>query len=112
MEYFDLKKKEQEILRKETMKQNGDDAVLVVAGYRPTMAGLSPAQQSFPTPSPFSFSAASSGLSSRPAFSVGSLLLRFIALLLSFTSAVSLASSSAEKKHQYYPNFTIYSELV
>ncbi|XP_057994800.1 CASP-like protein 4A4 [Hevea brasiliensis] len=93
------------------MKQEGE--VLVVA-CRP-VAGVSPvsansiAQRPFPTPSPFSLSDASTWWSSRPSIHYSNLLLRFLTLVFSFVSALSLAASSSKKNGQL---FTGYSELV
>lgn len=56
------------------------------------------AQQPFPTPSPFSISTASAGWSSRPLIYLCALLLRFLAFLFSFVSALSLVITSPKKK--------------
>ncbi|KAE8683834.1 CASP-like protein [Hibiscus syriacus] len=70
-------------------------------------------QQPFPTPSPFSFSVASTGWSSRSSIHHHStLLLRFSVLLFSFISALILAAPSTKKKHQPSPSFTEYPELI
>uniref|UniRef100_A0A2C9WAD4 CASP-like protein n=1 Tax=Manihot esculenta TaxID=3983 RepID=A0A2C9WAD4_MANES len=96
------------------MKQEGE--VLVVA-CRP-MAGMSPVsvnsltQRPFPTPSPFTFSVASTRWSSRPSIHYSNLVLRFLALIFSFVSALSLAASSPKKKGQLPSSFTGYSELM
>lgn len=98
----------------QTMKQEGE--VLVVA-CRP-MAGISPVsvnsltQRPFPTPSPFTFSVASTRWSSRPSIHYSNLVLRFLALIFSFVSALSLAASSPKKKGQLPSSFTGYSELM
>ncbi|EEF51132.1 CASP-like protein 4A4 [Ricinus communis] len=98
------------------MKQEGE---MLVVACRP-MAGVSPvsisanslAQRPFPTPSPFSISVVSSRWSSRPSVHRTSLVLRFLALLFSFVSAVSLAAPSPKKNGQPPSSFTKYSELM
>ncbi|XP_042021793.1 CASP-like protein 4A4 isoform X2 [Salvia splendens] len=68
------------------------------------VAGYLPAQPPLPTPSPFSFSVASTRWSSRPPVQTASLLLRFLALLFSFGSAFSLvALPSTNSKLKKYP---------
>ncbi|XP_047965904.1 CASP-like protein 4A4 [Salvia hispanica] len=68
------------------------------------VAGYSPAQPPLPTPSPFSFSVASTRWSSRPPVQTASLLLRFLALLFSFGSAFALvALPSTNSKLKKYP---------
>ncbi|XVF13181.1 hypothetical protein REPUB_Repub08aG0186000 [Reevesia pubescens] len=82
------------------------------------MAGVSPVttnsqtQQPFPTPSPFSFSGTSTRWTSRPSIHHSNLFLRFLVLLFSFISALTLASPSTKKKHQRSPSFTEYPELI
>ncbi|XP_050227394.1 CASP-like protein 4A4 [Mercurialis annua] len=104
------------------MKQQGDvvvGACRLVSGVLP-MAAVSPsavsansqAQRPFPTPSPFSFSVASTSWSSRLSIHRTSLILRFLALMFSFVSAVSLAAPSSEKKGQLPSSFAGYSELM
>ncbi|KAJ0105991.1 hypothetical protein Patl1_18710 [Pistacia atlantica] len=94
------------------MKEDSD--VLAIA-CRP-MANVSPvtasslAHQPFPTPSPFSFSVASTGWSSRPSIHYTNLGLRFSVLLFSFVSAISLAIPS--KKKNQPSSFTAYPELM
>ncbi|OWM72003.1 hypothetical protein CDL15_Pgr017886 [Punica granatum] len=63
------------------------------------MAGVSPGSfaQQLPTPSPFSFSVASTRWSSRPPIHLSGLYLRFLALVLSFVSALSLANPPKSK---------------
>ncbi|KAK6935348.1 Casparian strip membrane protein domain [Dillenia turbinata] len=70
----------------------------------PSVVPYSPAQP-FPTPSPFSFSVASTRWSSRPSIYSFILILRFLALLFSFVSALSLVAKEPS-------NFSNYSELV
>ncbi|PKI65319.1 hypothetical protein CRG98_014283 [Punica granatum] len=64
-----------------------------------SMAGVSPGSfaQQLPTPSPFSFSVASTRWSSRPPIHLSGLYLRFLALVLSFVSALSLANPPKSK---------------
>ncbi|KAK8658129.1 hypothetical protein V6N13_036341 [Hibiscus sabdariffa] len=70
-------------------------------------------QQPFPTPSPFSFSVASTRWSSRSSVHHSNLLLRFLVLIFSFISALTLvAPASTKKKHQPSPSFTEYPELI
>ncbi|KDP25482.1 hypothetical protein JCGZ_20638 [Jatropha curcas] len=90
------------------MKQGEE---LVFAGR--TMVGVSESplsvnslsQRPFPTPSPFSFSIASTRWSSRPSIHLSGLVLRFLALLFSFVSALSLAFPPSKKNGQFadYP---------
>ncbi|GMN32264.1 hypothetical protein TIFTF001_003592 [Ficus carica] len=72
------------------------------------------AQQPFPTPSPFSISIASTGWSSRPSIHLCDLLLRFLAFLFSFVSALSLVIISPKKKDKASPgsSFGDYTELL
>ncbi|XP_057775749.1 CASP-like protein 4A4 isoform X2 [Salvia miltiorrhiza] len=69
----------------------------------PVAAAYSPAQPPLPTPSPFSFSVASTRWSSRPPVQTASILLRFLSLIFSFGSAfalVALPSTNTKlKKH-------------
>ncbi|KAJ8766130.1 hypothetical protein K2173_021647 [Erythroxylum novogranatense] len=91
------------------MKQEGEVVVLAcrsMAGVLQSTNSIS--QHSFPTPSPFSFSVASQ----RPSIKVCSLLLRFLALLLSFTSAVSLAAPSTKQLALEPSTFNQYSQLM
>ncbi|KAH7549464.1 hypothetical protein ACOSP7_025730 [Xanthoceras sorbifolium] len=79
------------------------------------MAGVSPlaasslAQQ---TPSPFSFSVASTRWSFRPPIHLANIFLRFFALVFSFVSALSLADLSPNKKSQPSISFTDYPEFM
>lgn len=78
------------------------------------MSGVPPPpQQAFPTPSPFSFSAASTGRSLRPSISHLNILLRFLGLLFSFACALSLAAPRKKynKTHQI-SSFTDCEELL
>ncbi|KAK2664637.1 hypothetical protein Ddye_003211 [Dipteronia dyeriana] len=80
------------------------------------MAGVSPAAASNlaqQTPSPFSFSVASTRWSSRPSIHLSNVFLRFLALVFSFVSALSLAAVSPNKETQFtdYPEF-IYCFIV
>ncbi|EXC34098.1 hypothetical protein L484_010555 [Morus notabilis] len=73
------------------------------------------AQQPFPTPSPFSISAASAGSSSRPLIHLCGVLLRFLAFLFSFVSALSLVITSPKKKDKAASvgsSFSDHSELL
>ncbi|KAH8521980.1 hypothetical protein POPTR_001G102600v4 [Populus trichocarpa] len=96
------------------MKQEGE---MFVVACRP-MAGVSPvsansqSQQPFPTPSPFSFSDAPARLSTRPPIYLSNLILRFLALVFSFVSALSLAASSSKKDSPRPSSFADYSELL
>ncbi|KAH6831027.1 hypothetical protein C2S53_006793 [Perilla frutescens var. hirtella] len=68
------------------------------------VAAYSPAQPPLPTPSPFSFSVASTRWSSRPPIQTASLFLRGLSLVLSFGSALSLvALPSTNTKLKRYP---------
>ncbi|KAK1586389.1 hypothetical protein Q3G72_002104 [Acer saccharum] len=74
------------------------------------MAGVSPVAASYlpqQTPSPFSFSVASTSWSSRPSIHLSNIFLRFLALVFSFVSALSLATVSPNKKTKFtdYPEF-------
>ncbi|KAK4435288.1 CASP-like protein 4A4 [Sesamum alatum] len=63
------------------------------------------AQPPPPTPSPFSFSVASTRWSTRPPTQTASLSLRFLALILSFAAALSLAAiSPTTTKHKKHSN--------
>ncbi|KAI8546368.1 hypothetical protein RHMOL_Rhmol07G0111700 [Rhododendron molle] len=70
-----------------------------MSGILPTSAthSPSPAQPPLATPSPFSFSVASTRWSSRPSIYISSLFLRFLALIFSFASALALAAPSPKK---------------
>ncbi|XVF10651.1 hypothetical protein REPUB_Repub07fG0200800 [Reevesia pubescens] len=83
-------------------------ACRIMAGVSP-MAANSETQQPFPTPSPFSFSGTSTRWSSRPSTN---LWLRFLVLLFSFISALTLAAPSTKKKDQRSPSFAEYPELI
>ncbi|KAK6274777.1 hypothetical protein POUND7_004486 [Theobroma cacao] len=87
-------------------------ACRIMAGVSPVAAANSQTQHPFPTPSPFSFSATSSRWSSRPSIDHTTLFLRFLLLLFSFISALSLAAPSTKKKDQRSPSFTEYPELI
>ncbi|XAR55046.1 hypothetical protein NMG60_11030422 [Bertholletia excelsa] len=77
-----------------------EEGVVVNACAPPLMAAQaqSPALQPLPTPSPFSFSVASTRWSSRPSAFISILFLRFLALLFSFGAALSLAVAPSPKK--------------
>ncbi|XP_058222447.1 CASP-like protein 4A4 isoform X2 [Rhododendron vialii] len=83
------------------MKELGGGMVAIacgsMAGILPTSATHSPAPPLLATPSPFSFSVASTRWSSRPSIYISSLFLRFLALIFSFASALALAAPSAKK---------------
>ncbi|CAL1375399.1 unnamed protein product [Linum trigynum] len=90
-------------------------------GSRPAMAArFSPnsvTQQPspFPTPSPFSVPPSTRWSSAGPPIHLSVLVLRFLALLFSFISAVALASPSATKAHDHHhlhQNLPLNSELV
>ncbi|XP_021300620.1 LOW QUALITY PROTEIN: CASP-like protein 4A4 [Herrania umbratica] len=87
-------------------------ACRIMAGVSPVAAADSQTQHPFPTPSPFSFSGTSSRWSSRPPIDHSTLFLRFLLLLFSFISALSLAAPSTKKKGQRPPSFTQYPELI
>lgn len=72
------------------------------ASLSPVM-GYAPAQPPLPTPSPFTFSVASTRLSSRHPLQTATLFLRFLSVLLSFGSALSLAAQSSTTKLDKYP---------
>ncbi|KAB5573559.1 hypothetical protein DKX38_000753 [Salix brachista] len=97
------------------MKQEGE---MFVVSCRPPMAGVSlvsassQSQPPFPTPSPFSFSVASTRLSTRPPIYHSNLILRFLALVFSFISALSLAASSSKKNSPRSSSFADHSELL
>ncbi|KAK9276469.1 hypothetical protein L1049_006002 [Liquidambar formosana] len=83
-----------------------------MAGVSPT-AAYSPAQLQPTTPSPFSFSVASTRWSSRHSIDISSLLLRFLSLLFSFVSALSLAAPSpSKKKGEESTSFSKHPELM
>ncbi|MBA0657104.1 hypothetical protein Goklo_009412 [Gossypium klotzschianum] len=102
----------------EPVKDEREQHVLAI-GFR-IMPGVSPVasisqsqHQSFPTPSPFSFSVASTRWSSRPLIHRHFyLFLRFSVLLFSFISALTLVTPSTNNKHHPSPSFTDYSELI
>ncbi|CAK9170459.1 unnamed protein product [Ilex paraguariensis] len=76
------------------------------------MSAYSPAQPSLPTPSPFSFSVASTRWSSRPSIHLSNLLLRSLTLLFSFVSALSLAAPSPNKNEgKLHHGFLAYTEF-
>ncbi|XP_065858211.1 CASP-like protein 4A4 [Euphorbia lathyris] len=90
------------------------DQKLVVASSTPM---ASSAQSPYPTPSPFSFSVTSSRWSSRPPIDRTTLVLRSFAFLLSFLSAVLLASSASSNKNHHHQdhlpyNFTRCTKLM
>ncbi|XP_031098327.1 CASP-like protein 4A4 [Ipomoea triloba] len=78
----------------------------------------SPAQPLFqtPTPSPYSFSVASTRLATRPPEHLFNLLLRSLAVLLSFVAAISLAAPSSRRGKGteifYYHTELLYSFVV
>ncbi|OIT37135.1 PREDICTED: CASP-like protein 4A4 isoform X2 [Nicotiana attenuata] len=73
----------------------------MVSDASPSSTPRSPATQPpLPTPSPYSFSVASTRLSSRPSIHTYDLTLRSLALLFSFISALSLAAQEGTKKKQ------------
>lgn len=107
---------------KEGVKEERD---VILIACRGAMAGVSPVsasaasplaqQHQFPSPSPFSFSVASTRpprLSSRFSVRGLSLSLRFLGLLFSFASALSLAAPTPGKKSQNSSSFAKYSELL
>ncbi|KAL5551781.1 hypothetical protein UlMin_001957 [Ulmus minor] len=70
-------------------------------------------QPIFPTPSPFSISVASTTLTSRPSIHTYTLILRFLAFLFSFVSALSLAITSPNNKnHQSSSRFSHYPDFL
>lgn len=71
----------------------------MVSDASPSLTPRSPAiQPPLPTPSPYSFSVASTRLSSRPSIHTYDLILRSLALLFSFISALSLAAQEGTKR--------------
>ncbi|XWS48954.1 hypothetical protein CRYUN_Cryun13aG0121700 [Craigia yunnanensis] len=87
-------------------------ACRTTAGVSPVAAANSQTQHPFPTPSPFSFSGTSTRWSSRPSIDHSILFLRFLVLLFSFISALTLSAPSTKKKDQRSPSFTEYPELI
>ncbi|XP_056174262.1 CASP-like protein 4A4 [Syzygium oleosum] len=79
----------------------------------PTMDGTSPATfaQHLPTPSPFSFEVASNRWSAAPSIQLSSLFLRFMALILSFISALAL-TTPPKKRGQSASSFSQHPELM
>ncbi|KAE9459515.1 hypothetical protein C3L33_08571, partial [Rhododendron williamsianum] len=75
----------------------GSDCLWINGRVLPTSATHSPAPPPLATPSPFSFSVASTRWSSRPSIYISSLFLRFLALIFSFASALALAVPSPKK---------------
>lgn len=105
---------------KEPVKEDREEQHVVAIACR-IMAGVSPiaatsvnsqSQPPFPTPSPFSFSGTSTRWSSRPSVHHSNLGLRFLVLIFSFISALTLAAPSTNKKHQPSLTFTEYPELI
>ncbi|XP_015896230.3 CASP-like protein 4A4 isoform X2 [Ziziphus jujuba] len=79
----------------------------------PVASSNNSTQTPFPTPSPFSISVASSGWNSRPTISYWDLFLRFVGLLFSFSSALSLVIiSSPKKKHEGPSSFAESPQLL
>ncbi|XP_016450203.1 CASP-like protein 4A4 [Nicotiana tabacum] len=71
----------------------------MVSDASPSSTPRSPATQPpLPTPSPYSFSVASTRLSSRPSIHTYDLTLRSLSLLFSFISALSLAAPEGTKR--------------
>nr|DAD18832.1 TPA_asm: hypothetical protein HUJ06_020295 [Nelumbo nucifera] len=79
-------KEKQEKQRRLSVEQSA------MAGVSPAVYFPSPGQPQFQTPSPFEYSIASTTWSSRHSFQVPTLVLRSLALLFSFVSALSLAA--------------------
>ncbi|KAI6702161.1 hypothetical protein NL676_011297 [Syzygium grande] len=79
----------------------------------PTMDGTSPANfaQHLPTPSPFSFEVTSNRWSAVPSIQLSSLFLRFMALILSFISALAL-TTLPKKRGQSPSSFSQHHELM
>lgn len=79
----------------------------------PSMAGTSPAAfaQHLPTPSPFAFSVTSTRWSAAPPIELSCLFLRFMALLLSFVSALVL-TTPPKKRGQSPSSFGQLPELM
>ncbi|KAE8710862.1 CASP-like protein [Hibiscus syriacus] len=99
---------------KEAVKEEGEHvlsiACRIMAGISPVSVTNSQTHQPFPTPSPFSFSGASTRRSYRPTLHHSNLFLRFLVLLFSFISALALASPS--KNGQRSASFSEYPELI
>ncbi|XVF51533.1 hypothetical protein PTKIN_Ptkin04bG0192400 [Pterospermum kingtungense] len=89
-------------------------ACRVMSGVSPMAAAAnSQTQPPFPTPSPFSFSGTSTRWSSRPSIlNHSNLFLRFLVLVFSFISALTLAAPSSKNKDQRSISFTQYPELI
>ncbi|XP_022759866.1 CASP-like protein 4A4 [Durio zibethinus] len=101
---------------KEPVKEEREHVLAIACGI---MSGVSPGaansqtqRQQFPTPSPFSFSVTSTSWSARPSIHHSNLFLRFLVLLFSFISALTLVAPSTKKKDQQSPSFTQYPELI
>ncbi|KAE8732302.1 putative UDP-glucose 4-epimerase [Hibiscus syriacus] len=82
---------------KEAVKEEREQALAIacriMAGISPVSGTNSQAHQPFTTPSPFSFSGASTRPSYRPSLHQSNLYLRFLVLLFSFILANDLLAS-------------------
>ncbi|KAH7863557.1 hypothetical protein Vadar_019106 [Vaccinium darrowii] len=99
------------------MKELGGGVVVIACGSMADVTQLttthSPAQPPLATPSPFSFSVASTRWSPRPSIYISTLFLRFLALLFSFASALALAAPSPKKTEgKEDSSFSEYPELL
>ncbi|KAK5813280.1 hypothetical protein PVK06_028728 [Gossypium arboreum] len=84
-----------------------------MAGVSPVSVANSHTQHPFPTPSPFSFSGTTTRRTYTPSIHHLNLFLRFLQLLFSFISALTLATPPANNNSgQRSPSFTEYPELI
>ncbi|MBA0854203.1 hypothetical protein Goshw_027461, partial [Gossypium schwendimanii] len=102
---------------KEAVKEESEHvmaiACTIMAGVSPVSVANSHTQHPFPTPSPFSFSGATTRRTYTPSIHHLNLFLRFLQLLFSFISALTLATPPANNNGgQLSPSFTEYPELT
>ncbi|KAB2018249.1 hypothetical protein ERO13_D08G198300v2 [Gossypium hirsutum] len=102
---------------KEALKEESEHvmaiACTIMAGVSPVSVANSHTQHPFPTPSPFSFSGATTRRTCTPSIHHLNLFLRFLQLLFSFISALTLATPPANNNGgQRSPSFTEYPELT
>ncbi|MBA0796746.1 hypothetical protein Gohar_007486, partial [Gossypium harknessii] len=102
---------------KEAVKEESEHvmaiACTIMAGVSPVSVANSHTQHPFPTPSPFSFSGATTRRTYTPSIHHLNLFLRFLQLLFSFISALTLATPPANNNGgQRSPGFTEYPELT
>ncbi|KAH1106260.1 hypothetical protein J1N35_010028 [Gossypium stocksii] len=100
---------------KEAVKEESEHvmaiACKIMAGVSPVSVANSHTQHPFPTPSPFSFSGTTTRRTYTPSIHHLNLFLRFLQLLFSFVSALTLATPPANSG-QRSPSFTEYPELI